>query len=140
MKRLCALALCVAFTGLLRAESFDLSGFSKLVEIRSSFDSVAPGVVLTDFQVLVRLSADIEGFSYSDFRQDNGADLAFLDGDKNLLAHEIDTWNTEGESLVWVKIPTFQPALKSTWSTAMPRMSRAVPRPIRGADIPVSGI
>ena len=112
MKRLCALALCVAFTGLLRAESFDLSGFSKLVEIRSSADSVAPGVVLTDFQVLVRLSADIEGFSYSDFRQDNGADLAFLDGDKNLLAHEIDTWNTEGESLVWVKIPAFQRGTK----------------------------
>ena len=112
MKRLCALAFCVAFAGLLRAESFDLSGFSKLVEIRSSADSVAPGVVLTDFQVLVRLSADIEGFSYSDFRQDNGADLAFLDGDKNLLAHEIDTWNIEGESLVWVKIPAFQRGTK----------------------------
>lgn len=112
MKRLCALALSMALVGLLRADGFDISGFSKLVEIRSAFDSVAPGVVLTDFQVLVRLSSDIEGFSYSDFRQDNGADLAFLDGDKNLLAHEIDTWNTEGESLVWVKIPAFQRGTK----------------------------
>ena len=112
MRRLFAFAFCAVLSCSLRAESFDLSGFSKLVEIRSSADSVAPGVVLTDFQVLVRLSADIEGFSYSDFRQDNGVDLAFLDGDKNLLAHEIDTWNTEGESLVWVKIPAFQRGTK----------------------------
>ena len=54
MKRLCALALSMALVGLLRADGFDISGFSKLVEIRSAFDSVAPGVVLTDFQVLDR--------------------------------------------------------------------------------------
>ena len=112
MKRLCALALTLVLAGLLRADGFDISGFSKLIEIRSSVDSVAPGVVLNDFQALVRISTDIEGFSYSDFRQENGADLAFLDGDKNLLAHEIDTWNVEGESLVWVKIPSFRRGMK----------------------------
>ena len=112
MKRFFILAAYAMLAGLLRAESFDVSGFAKMLEIRSSLNSVAPGVILSDFQALVRLSAEIEGFSYSDFLQENGADLAFLDADGNLLAHEIDTWNPQGESLVWVKIPAFQRGMK----------------------------
>ena len=108
MKKFFALALCIALVGFVRAEGFDLSGFSKMIEIRASYGSLPSGVVLTDFQALVRISTDIEGFSYSDFCQENGADLVFLDGDMKVLSHEIDTWNIDGESLVWVKIPAFQ--------------------------------
>ena len=108
MKKLFILAVCAALAGFLQAEAFDASGFAKMLEIKSSQTSVATGVVLPDFQALVRLSADIEGFSYSNFQQENGADLAFLDADGNLLAHEIDTWNPQGESLVWVRIPAFR--------------------------------
>ena len=74
--------------------------------------SAPDGVVLSDFPALVRLSSSIEGFSYSDFRQGNGEDLAFLDASGNLLVHEIDTWNEDGESLVWVKIPRFMRGTK----------------------------
>ena len=62
---------------------------------------------LTDFPVLVRLSPSrIPGFSYGDFYLRNGRDMVFLDAAGNLVPHEIDTWNTEGESLVWVKLPS----------------------------------
>ena len=112
MKKLFILAVCAALAGFLQADAFDASGFAKMIEIRSSQTSVAPGVTLSDFQALVRLSVGIEGFSYSDFLQGNGADLAFLDADGNLLVHEIDTWNPNGESLVWVKISAFCRGMK----------------------------
>ena len=65
--------------------------------------------VLTNFPVLVRLSADSpSGFSYADFYNPGdvpGADLCFLDAAGNGIPHEIDTWNPNGESLVWVTLP-----------------------------------
>lgn len=67
-------------------------------------------MALTDFPALVRLSASIDGFNYADFTdQTDGTDLAFVDADGNLLPHEIDTWNTFGESLVWVKVRLREP-------------------------------
>ena len=60
---------------------------------------------LTDFPVLVRLSpASVHGFAYADCLFD-GADLRFTDAAGELIPHEIDTWNTAGESLIWVKVP-----------------------------------
>ncbi len=60
---------------------------------------------LANFPVLVKLAADSPvGFSYADCAS-NGSDLRFADAEGNLIPHEIDTWNTEGESLVWVGLP-----------------------------------
>ena len=59
---------------------------------------------LTNFPLLVRLSTAITDFSYSQCRPD-GADLAFYDAGIRLVAHEIDTWDTNGTSLVWVRVP-----------------------------------
>ena len=65
------------------------------------------GETLADFPVLVKLSeADIEGFLYSDFVRADGGDLRFADAAGNLLAHEIDTWDENGVSAVWVKVPS----------------------------------
>lgn len=107
MKKLLTLAICALSIGFLQADPLDVSGFAKSITITVSSTSVAQGVSLADFPVLVRLSTAIDGFSYSDFQQQNGGDIAFLDSRGNVLAHEIDTWNTDGESLVWVKVPTF---------------------------------
>ncbi|MBQ6328787.1 MAG: DUF2341 domain-containing protein [Kiritimatiellae bacterium] len=107
MKKPFILAICMTTACLLQATPLDVSGFSKSIVISVPPASIAQGVALTDFPVLVRLSSAIDGFSYSDFRQQGGADLAFLDSRGNVLAHEIDTWDTAGESLVWVKVPTF---------------------------------
>ena len=62
---------------------------------------------LENFPVLVRISPErISGFSYADCAAD-GRDIAFADANGNALDREIDTWDTVGESLVWVRIPSF---------------------------------
>lgn len=59
---------------------------------------------VTDLPVLVRLSADSpKGFSFARCAQDS---IRFADADGNLIPHEIDTWDSTGESLIWVKIPS----------------------------------
>lgn len=64
--------------------------------------------VFEDFPVLVRLDEDSpKGFSYADFVDSTtGGELRFMGDDGKPLAHEIDTWNPDGTSLVWVKLPT----------------------------------
>ena len=60
---------------------------------------------LTNFPVLVRLAAGSPvGFSYTDCAA-GGADLTFTDDAGNVIPREVDTWNTAGESLVWVCVP-----------------------------------
>ena len=62
---------------------------------------------LTNFPVLVRLSENGRngGFSYSDLLLGNGDGIRFRLLDGTPLKHQIDTWNPEGESLVWVALP-----------------------------------
>ena len=62
---------------------------------------------LTNFPVLVRLSRQIKGFSYENCRP-NGADVRFTLEDGTVLGHEIESWNPEGESQIWVRIPLLQ--------------------------------
>lgn len=62
---------------------------------------------LSSFPLLVRLSTAIEKFRYDDFELPNGGDLRFTDASGNLLPSEVDTWDPSGESLVWVKVPSF---------------------------------
>lgn len=59
---------------------------------------------LKHLPVLVRLSTAIRGFHYDDCGTD-GAGIRFADTNGNLLHHEIDTWNENGESCVWVELP-----------------------------------
>ena len=79
------------------------------------FDSAAE---LADFPVLVRVSPErIEGFDYADVAA-GGSDLRFYDAEGTLLPCEIDTWNPDGESLVWVKLPALTQDVSFTmrWS------------------------
>ena len=63
------------------------------------------GGALENFPVLVRLAADSPvGFSYADCAED-GSDVRFTDAVGNLIPHEIDTWDPDGESLIWVGLP-----------------------------------
>ena len=86
----------------------------------------APGVpadvTLSDFPLLVRLSTAISGFDYGDFQGTDGSDLHFEDASGNALAYEVDTWNPQGESLVWVKVPSLTAATEITmrWGSANP--------------------
>ena len=96
----------------------------------ASFDLFAPFAVtgyagtdpLTNFPVLVRLSAGSPvGFAYADCAAD-GSDIRFTDPAGNLIPHEIDTWNPAGESLLWVRVPvaTNGAAFKMYYATSVP--------------------
>jgi hypothetical protein len=94
-----ALLLCLGLLALAPGRAAALG--SRFIGITTS--GYAGSAPLTNFPLLVRLSTAITGFNYT-LCQTNGADLAFYDG-HNLLAHEIDTWDTNGTSLVWVRVP-----------------------------------
>ena len=72
----------------------------------AGYDASKPA--LSDFPVLVRIANDSpSGFAYSQLQSPStGADLCFIDMDGNGLPFEIDTWDPDGTSLVWVKLPT----------------------------------
>ena len=63
---------------------------------------------LSGFPVLVRIAENSpSGFSYDNLHsKSTGADIAFVGMDGNGLPFEIDTWNTNGTSLIWVRLPT----------------------------------
>jgi hypothetical protein len=61
---------------------------------------------LTNFPALVVLGTHITGFSYDQFLSATGGDLRFSDGAQtSLLNFEIESWDTNGSSYVWVQVP-----------------------------------
>lgn len=72
-----------------------------------TFSGYTNSATVMDFPVLVRLSTNIPGFSYSQFvSPGNGADLRFIAENGRELPFQIDQWNTNGESDVWVQVPS----------------------------------
>ncbi|MBQ6102866.1 MAG: hypothetical protein IJL06_04260 [Kiritimatiellae bacterium] len=63
---------------------------------------------LANFPVLVRLAENSPaGFHYAALHSaTNGADVCFVDALGVGLPFEIDTWNTNGDSFVWVRLPS----------------------------------
>lgn len=98
---------CGEATSVSKVFKVDRDAYSKFMRITAASDAISSGETLSGFVALVRLSENIEGFSYSDF-QSGGADLVFAAPDGSILPHEIDTWDPTGESLVWVRIPSFE--------------------------------
>ena len=79
----------------------------------------APATALTNFPVLVRLAENAPiGFSYANCP--NGGCIWFTDAENNDIPFEVDTWNTSGESLVWVSVPSLSSAASITmhWNAA----------------------
>ena len=77
-------------------------GFAKSITFTTSgYQGSGP---LANFPVLVKLSTAIEGFDYADFGATTN--LVFKDSGDNVIPHEVDTWNTSGTSLIWVKVPS----------------------------------
>ncbi|MAE67175.1 MAG: hypothetical protein CMJ18_23185, partial [Phycisphaeraceae bacterium] len=66
-----------------------------------SFENLDHGT-LTDFPVLVVLNSGNIDYTKT---QDGGEDLRFLDADGTHLAYEIEGWDEDGDSHVWVRIP-----------------------------------
>ncbi|MBD3203259.1 DUF2341 domain-containing protein [Candidatus Woesearchaeota archaeon] len=58
---------------------------------------------LSDFPVLIHLTPT--NFNYSHIRPD-GKDIRFIDSDDSTkLSYEIEEWNYNGDSYIWVKVP-----------------------------------
>ena len=99
----------------------DLGQYSHKFSV--TFTGYAGNETLTDFPVLVKVSEGFPtGFSYADCLRAHGGDLHFADADGRLLASEVDTWNTNGLSLIWVKVPSLTASTKITdyygWESA----------------------
>jgi hypothetical protein len=74
---------------------------------------------LENFPVAVRIStANIPDFDYS--KCDGEGDITFTDDEGNILPHEVEVWNIEGESVAWVSIPKLSTVVaedKTTYTT-----------------------
>ena len=101
---LCALAALFLASFAANATELDTILFAKKSDITVS--GYAGSTTLANFPVLVRLAANSpDGFNYADCAAD-GSDLRFADANGDLIPHEIDTWKTDGTSLVWVSVPS----------------------------------
>lgn len=88
---LCALCAAYAHGAFTKRIAFTTSGYDG--------DSA-----LANFPVLVKLPGTIQGFDYADFG--GTTNLVFKDSAGSVIPHEVDTWNTAGTSLVWVRVPS----------------------------------
>jgi len=81
--------------------------YSPVCKMKVSFPGYNRSEVLTSFPVLVKFRPNMtDGFSYSQFSSPLGYDLRFLDATQTQeLKYEIESWNTNGESDVWVQVP-----------------------------------
>ena len=71
-----------------------------------TFDGYTGSETLMDYPALVLLGTHIPGFAYEQFASGSGDDLRFLSGDgTQLLNHEVEAWDTDGDSAVWVQVP-----------------------------------
>ena len=90
------------------------------------------GGSLTNFPLLVKLDTSVTGFSYTDFTNAaTGADLRFADSSgMTNLNYEIEKWDTNGTSFVWVQAPL----LSSTNDFIYSYWGRAVAAPASQTD------
>ncbi|HLX70543.1 MAG TPA: DUF2341 domain-containing protein, partial [Verrucomicrobiae bacterium] len=75
------------------------------------------GESLINFPMLVNLSSNLPGFSYKQFASPTGGDLRFTDASGlTPIPHEIDEWNTNGTSVVWVNVPIMSTTNDFIWA------------------------
>jgi len=80
------------------------SDFSSSVKL--TFAGYNRPETLTNFPILVSLSTNLPGFSYRQFASPSGGDLRFADASGvRSIPSEIDEWNTNGVSSIWVSVP-----------------------------------
>lgn len=97
-------------TAVLNASDFGSS-------MKISFAGYNRSEVLSNFPVLVNLSTNLPHFSYRQFASPIGGDLRFTDAAGSLpIPYEIDEWNTNGVSGVWVNVPRLATTNDFIWA------------------------
>jgi hypothetical protein len=102
-KQMTVLALAAMLAaGMASAGLYDTWDYKAQIQ----FTGYSKSETLTNFPALVVLGTNITGFAYSQFKSGSN-DLAFTADAAGLmnLNYEIDTWNTNGASYVWVQVP-----------------------------------
>ncbi|MDD5708280.1 MAG: DUF2341 domain-containing protein, partial [Kiritimatiellae bacterium] len=94
------------------------SGYRMPIQF-SGYSPAAPEA-LTNFPALVVLSNNVNNSAF-DFQQmvspSDGADLRFYSDDTvTELNYEIDTWNPNGSSYLWVQVPTLADSNSFIWA------------------------
>lgn len=102
--------------GLSPVRAADFSTWSRKLPI--VFDGYVQAETLTNFPVPVTLSTAIPGFSYAAFAPPGaGADLRFTASNQaDELTYEIEKWDTNGESVVWVQVPRLADTNTQIWA------------------------
>lgn len=96
------LGVALIFAGAVRGD-FDPTGYVNTARFFvSGYDATSPP---TNFPVLIKLSINLPGFRYSQLSTTTAADLRFVDGSNTELNSEIELWNTNVASFVWVQVP-----------------------------------
>ena len=90
MMKLCpAMAFAAALAVTIPAQAWN--------ECRLTFSGYEGKETLKDFPALIKIPDGLTGFDYRDSTAD-GSDVCFFGADGAKLAHEIDTWDPDGDS------------------------------------------
>jgi hypothetical protein len=85
--------------------------------VKLVFTSYNRSEALLNFPALVNLATNLPGFSYRQFASPIGGDLRFADaGGVSPIPFEIDEWNTNGNSSVWVRVPQLSSTNDFIWA------------------------
>ncbi|MEM7392756.1 MAG: DUF2341 domain-containing protein, partial [Verrucomicrobiota bacterium] len=110
----------------------DGDGFSDLAEVlmgtdpaiasgyrlKVTFCGYDHGESLVNFPVLLKLGNNISNFNYETFLSSAAHDLRIWNSNQTeALSYDIDTWDTGGVSLIWVKIPQLTKSNDHVWLT-----------------------
>jgi hypothetical protein len=96
-------------------ETLDPASYKSRMKI--TFKGYSPDERLLNFPVLINLNTNLAGFAYSQFASRTGGDLRFTDASGLLpIPHEIDEWNTNGTSSVWVRVPILSGTNSFVWA------------------------
>jgi formylglycine-generating enzyme required for sulfatase activity len=104
-RRALAFALGVMLACATGSLATDFSGWSNKINI--TFPGYTQSETLTNFPALIVFSNGLAGtFQYSQFASTSGGDLRFSASDGTTeLNYEVESWNTNGTSYVWVQVP-----------------------------------
>ena len=105
-------AVFACVLGVSQARAVVPTDFAKKMTLKPSETALAKigETAWTDFPVLVRLPAEASKLLQSA----NGTDLLFTDENDASLPFEVETFNPNGTTFVWVKVPSLSSATRLT--------------------------
>lgn len=88
-----------------------------LYKMKITFDGYDKNETLTNFPALVILNESRTNFSYNQVIDPNGGDLRFVNSNETTyLNYEIEEWNTNNNSYIWVQVPTISSPTDYIWA------------------------